>query len=119
MFALVVSSGGIWACALTTTGEIECWSDAPEDTYGAIMWGSLEPPEGSGFTTVSAGTTHACALDFEGYPVCWGRNGSGEANPPPFKRFSVIDAGDEQTCGLTLASELVCWGYSAWETPSW
>ena len=114
-----VTNGTEWACALTTTGSIECWSNASPEISGSIALGVLEAPEDDGYTAISAGNSHACAIDAEGYVTCWGDTGYGAENPPLFLRFKSISAGGQLTCGITVDDELACWGYAASETPTW
>ncbi len=59
------------------------------------------------------GDLHACVLDKEGYPTCWGRIGMEDITPrvPKEKLFSI--GGDSNTaCGLRQSDgSILCWGY--------
>ena len=63
-----------------------------------------------GFTAVSAGRNHTCAIDAERYPVCWGDDEWGQASPPDGERLTSISAADNHTCGLREDGTPVCWG---------
>ncbi len=82
-------------------GSIHCWGD--EGVTGGA-------PEEGGFSALSAGKRHACALDADGAAVCWGWNDSGRANPPPDARFHAVAAGDSHSCGIAAFGNLICWG---------
>ena len=73
-----VSVGGHHICAVTTTGDLDCWAlhDEEETRYG-----QADPPEGL-FMQVSAGSRHSCAVDTDGRIHCWGYNADGQINPP-------------------------------------
>ena len=70
-------------CGLRTDGTPVCWTKYVDS-------GLTSPPEGEGFTTISASPRHACALREEGEVVCWGQNWFGQASPPDGKMW--IDA---------------------------
>lgn len=96
-------ASGVVACA-RSKGKVTCWgSDAK--TLG-------EPPKGE-LTQVSAGFTHACALDKTGAVVCWG---SGEFGPkgafakPAIKGALQVSTGDRHACVVTKDHKVLCWG---------
>jgi alpha-tubulin suppressor-like RCC1 family protein len=73
--------------------------------------------------TVSAGSTHTCAVDRAGVGLCWGSNTYGqlgdgrlrtENNPPRLVRgnhvFRHLSAGSSHTCGTTQDDRIYCWG---------
>lgn len=80
------------------------------------------------FTVVSAGSSHACALDTLGRAWCWGSNGEGALGVPrvpctvsttclgratlvsPEIRLTTISAGFDYTCGLKSDGTAYCWG---------
>lgn len=81
--------------------------------------------EARGFRAVqvTAGYTHACALDDAGAAWCWNadsvvRGAPGAYNnirPTPVQgghQFVSISAGDSFTCGLTASGEVWCWGHA-------
>ena len=68
------------------------------------------PPAGQRFKAISVGWVHACALQEDGTPVCWGSNQSGKASPPPGERFTAISSGTRHTCALRIDGSATCWG---------
>ena len=68
------------------------------------------PPAGQNFKAISVGWTHACALQEDGTPVCWGSNQSGKASPPPGEKFTAISSGTGHTCALRIDGTATCWG---------
>ena len=102
----VSSSGGTkigWAsnvCALTLTGEIECYYDEPHPNF--------TPPSGGGFKAVSASGFGGCALTDGGAIVCWGRRSS--APPGDYRALSVSWGTWGHGCAITAAGGAVCWG---------
>ncbi len=87
----------------------------------------VEGPSGSLVHLMSGGSFHSCAIDAEGDPYCWGRDGSGQLGdggvsvdrdvPGPVdtsgiggKSFVMLEAGRQHTCGLTTDGDIYCWG---------
>ena len=63
------------------------------------------------FQTVSAGTSHACAVATDGRGYCWG--GTYGRTPVPVGgalRFIQVRAAIQHTCGLTTTNRVYCWG---------
>ena len=71
---------------------------------------SALPPDDVSFTQISAGKWHACGLQADGMPLCWGRNISGSLNIPAGLTLSRISAGLNFTCGLRHDRTIACWG---------
>ncbi len=84
--------------------------------------GTMPPPTGLEFTSVSAGEGHTCGVTKTGAAYCWGSNyygqlGNGattdEATPVAVAgglTFRTVSAGEELTCGITTAGAAYCWG---------
>ncbi|MCX6395309.1 MAG: fibronectin type III domain-containing protein [Propionibacteriales bacterium] len=82
----------------------------------------IAPP--AGWTAVSTGLQHTCALGSNGTLWCWGRNTYGQlgsnadiTSPTPTKVGSAstwtdVSAGDDFTCGIQAPGTLWCWGYN-------
>ena len=64
----------------------------------------------AGFTAVSAGHNHTCAIRVSGAIECWGFNRNGQASPPDGSDFTAVNAGAGHTCGLRESGAIVCWG---------
>ena len=74
------------------------------------------PETAGGYTAVSAGSEHSCAVRGDGAIDCWGTNRSGETVAPA-GRFSAVAAGGglvtgDHSCGLRTDGTIECWGYN-------
>ena len=69
------------------------------------------PPPNLKLKAISVGWTHACALQEDGTPVCWGSNQYGKASPPPGEKFTAISSGTGHTCALRIDGTATCWGH--------
>jgi alpha-tubulin suppressor-like RCC1 family protein len=129
-----VSAGGSFACAVTTTGGVECWGANLSGNVGIqIEPGSSAtsvpvPASVTGFTTgvtaVSAGQSFACAVTTTGGVECWGADGNGQlGNLSESSSFvpvqveglttgvTVASAGKGlSACALTAGGAIECWG---------
>ena len=61
------------------------------------------------FLQVSAGGSHACAVDPAGSVRCWGDNSRGQASPPAGK-YREVSAGSVHSCAIREDQAVVCWG---------
>jgi hypothetical protein len=119
---VAVSVGNDFACALTTSGAVQCWgsnSQVASSAYPVTVPG-LE----SGVTAISAGDLYACALTRYGAVQCWGSDQfTGGASPvtvvPGLERgivaVSVGSAADSPSvafsaCAVTASGAVQCWG---------
>lgn len=84
------------------------------------------PVEPAGFSSVTVGTDHTCALTVEGVAYCWGRNwqgqlGTGDTIPSAVPRrvstqarFHSLAVSSTSygvwSCGTSKTDRLVCWG---------
>jgi alpha-tubulin suppressor-like RCC1 family protein len=126
--------GGIPFVAMDITGNHTCGASI----YGrAYCWGSWDWGEtgqggslpitpqtvsgGSGFTAVSVGRYHSCALSGTA-AYCWGYNGQGQlgngggvemAAPAAVSggyAFQSLSTGEYHSCGVTTTGVGYCWG---------
>jgi hypothetical protein len=136
-----VATGEYETCVIGTADDVQCWGTPPDpfgdswprpdigavrlslNTFGCLIgeagelacWGTtvleaLTAPAG-GFSSVAAGQSHACALDVDGTPTCWGALSYGDTIEPPLgARYAEVAAGNGTTCGLTSDGTIECWG---------
>ena len=107
-----VSMADGYGCALRLDGSPVCWGldqYDPSTVDGGRTWGDdfgqNVPPQGT-FTEISAGRLHACALQEDGTPVCWGI----DTHRVEYGPFTAITSGAYRTCGISLQGSPVCWG---------
>lgn len=124
-----LSAGGRHSCAIIgSTSSLWCWGDnasgqlgdgttTPRPTPVRVVGPSIL----AGFSAVSAGADHTCAL-LGGAARCWGENGNGQLGngsttdsslpvvPAGGHTFLSISAGDGYTCGTTNVGQVLCWG---------
>lgn len=94
--------------------EVECFGD----TGGGLAEGIY----GAGWRGVDVAAAHACAIDGDEFPRCWGRNQEGQlgdgtiANdltpdePSVSLALSALRVSLTHSCALTPGGELYCWG---------
>ena len=94
-------------------GAVVCWGDLPSGvravaaprSYGGAV---------RGYTQVSAGSGHVCALRDDEYVVCWGDAGFGQTDAP-VRGYSGVQSGERHSCALSKrfgenGGDAVCWG---------
>ena len=87
-----------FACGLTTTGDIVCWSKAPETSaFSGKTW-----------KDVAVGGSHVCGLRDDGAVVCAGACAMTECESKAGP-YDDIEAGYRYTCGVR-AGKVSCWG---------
>jgi alpha-tubulin suppressor-like RCC1 family protein len=123
--------GDAFSC-FTRGGRVECWGDNlfGQTGKGSTDAGPVAPTYVAGLTDVfaiTAGSSHACAIERDGGLWCWGNNTAGPVDPkdataPPSPAVAarhvdvmgeaVIDvaAGLDFTCAVTQAGAVYCWG---------
>jgi alpha-tubulin suppressor-like RCC1 family protein len=125
------------ACGVTSGGAAWCWGS---NDFGQLAADTLQTPRcgsGVGFYcaispvaaasglavfSVSAGSTHTCALAPGGAAYCWGSNeygvlgdASAAGGRSPVRVtggnvFVQVSSGADHTCAVDAASEAWCWG---------
>ena len=129
-----ISVGEEHACAVTTSGTAYCWGSNAQGQLGNPASGgsSLTPvavaaPAGVTFVSISAGTSHTCAITPSGAAYCWGEGGYGQlgngsfdnqslpqlVSAPGGRSFASISAGRRHTCAIASTGAAYCWGEGA------
>ena len=134
--AAAVSAGFFFACALLSSGSVECWGDNYNGELGkGTNTGSSTPVSVTGLSNAIAisasrdSSNHfACALLSGGSVECWGDNGVGELGNGATARSSTpvsvtglsnamaISAGNSFACALLSGGSVECWGYNYYGT---
>jgi alpha-tubulin suppressor-like RCC1 family protein len=125
------SAGSNYVCGDLWDGTVRCMgsnSSGQLGTSGGDRADAEPVVGGSGAAMqlhgVTAGSTHACALDASGYAWCWGLgrygetgNGTGWYNQANYARqvsggitFRSLAAGYQHTCGIGTDNNVYCWG---------
>jgi len=117
-----VAVGADHACALTSSGRVNCWGD---NTYGQLGNGTYDSSftrpvaalEVTNAVQVVTGNFSTCALRTDGTVLCWGILGSGSPFTSPraveiaLDDVAQIDAGDVYSmCAVRRDNSLWCWG---------
>ncbi|HVZ79066.1 MAG TPA: hypothetical protein VG818_13870 [Gemmatimonadaceae bacterium] len=131
---VAVSAGRDHTCALSESGAAFCWG---RNDHGQLGFPTSTPCDsaaqptcaldahavlgGLAFRTISAGTSHTCAITTGFAAWCWGTNADGELGsggpdaPAPravttTTLFAAISAGDTHTCAVATDGTAWCWG---------
>jgi alpha-tubulin suppressor-like RCC1 family protein len=124
-----LSAGGGHTCGLDQNNVAWCWGS---NTSGALGIGStrdssnvpLRVSTSRSFTSISAGSSHTCAVAENGTPFCWGDNTFGQLGdgtttdaltPVQVSGLSevlAITAGTDHSCALRVTGAVMCWGNS-------
>jgi alpha-tubulin suppressor-like RCC1 family protein len=104
------------ACAVRSTGQVDCWGDNENGQLGdASTEREVQPVEVRGISDpvqVSAGRGDSCALLSSGHVECWG--GYARAETPVevkgLTNASQIGTTRSGACALLSSSHVECWG---------
>jgi alpha-tubulin suppressor-like RCC1 family protein len=124
-----ISPGREFTCGVTAGNVAYCWGIGVDGQRGdgTVQRGALTPQPVAGglsFTTISAGSAHACAVTTGGVAYCWGSGANGTLGIGRFVfqmtspstpvagglTFATISAGWNHTCGVTTGGAGYCWG---------
>jgi alpha-tubulin suppressor-like RCC1 family protein len=126
-----VTAGHDHTCAITTATAVLCWGQNERGQIGdgracgsTCRTPSPLPGLSSAISTISAGTTHACAVKDDGDVRCWGlevfgpvSEGSFRFQPTPHEvdelhvPVSTISVGKYHVCAISNGAP-ICWGYN-------
>lgn len=124
-----VTVGDHHACAIMTSGTVQCWGSngfkelgdgTTDDRLKPVQVLGLESP----IASVAVGGNHTCALTVSGAVKCWGANFSGAlgrttqdySDDRPASVIGLehgvvlIAAGSSHSCALTTEGGVKCWG---------
>jgi len=119
-----ISIGGLFACAIQTSGALECWGTNWNGQLGIGTYNDADSPvivdAGNQYAMVSAGGYHTCGITTTGVLKCWGLGkalGTGDTNdrltPTEIDigtTYAWVGAGEENACAITTSGILKCWG---------
>ncbi|MCA8836450.1 MAG: putative Ig domain-containing protein, partial [Proteobacteria bacterium] len=122
-----ISTGGNYACAIDSAGQLFCWGrDSGRLGLGDIETSNRNTPHLVGSATdwmqISVGIEHACAINSAGHMHCWGIGDNGQlglgatsistipARVGSDADWTQISAGGFHTCALNSSREIYCWG---------
>jgi alpha-tubulin suppressor-like RCC1 family protein len=130
--ATAVATNGSEACAVLSSGAVECWGS---NAFGELGNTTVATASGNPVssvpimvagltqaTAVAAATNYVCALLVDGTAQCWGSNASGQlgngsttdsTTPVPVSVVTgaaAIAAGGAHSCALMTDGTVACWG---------
>lgn len=125
-----LGAGATHTCATRSNGRLFCWGSDAADQLGTGPGDGSSgiPVQVSGaatnWTSVTAGTSHSCALKTAGRLFCWGSDDDGQVgDDSTFADVDVptevagaamdwvsVDAGERHTCARKDTNRLLCWG---------
>ena len=127
-----LSVGYSFACALAPDSSAYCWGDNAAGQLGngvsntsddSVPRAVVPGDNLSGlWSSISAGSMHACGIAADGKGYCWGFNSSGQlgdgsnthSDSPVEVDFPgtwmAIAAGEENSCGVSSTGQVYCWG---------
>jgi alpha-tubulin suppressor-like RCC1 family protein len=129
------TAGGLWACAIRTSGQLFCWGNNGNGRLGIGNTTSTATPtqvSGGGLWkfvyAADWGAAHTCGIKDDDTLWCWGRNhlgqlglgatGSDQLSPQQVgsdkwkfvTAFGLLNGDESKTCGIKLDDTLWCWG---------
>lgn len=128
-----ISAGSGHTCAITGDAQLKCWGGNWSGQIGSGTAGDAErtPVDvieiPGGVETITAGSSHTCAVTISGGLKCWGDNQRGQLgdgtggdkdafSPTPIdvadlgSAVVTVAAGSSHTCALTVPGGVKCWG---------
>ena len=127
-----ISIGNRHACALGinqhNSGNLVCWGDDDKGQLGAFSKDSIGGfPDIMGWTHISLGERHTCAVADETDVYCWGDNSLNQIGfelrlssntPILIQKFpegvQEIESGHHHTCIKLTSYDVECWGWNAY-----
>lgn len=128
---VAIAAGKTHSCAVTSTGEVQCWGDNQTLQLGRDAGTFARTPGTatglpSDIVSIAAGAGHSCALTSTGAAWCWGGNASGQlgngkttnsVSAVPVtglgSAVSAISLGANHSCAVLAQGQTQCWGANA------
>ncbi len=131
-----ITAGDYHNCAIASDDKVYCWGGNGNGQLGngntddqttpvAVSAGAM--PAGA-VKSITAGSSHTCAIASDDKVYCWGYNEDGElgngdiidqatpvavsAGAMPAGAVKSITAGDYHTCAIASDDKAYCWGYN-------
>lgn len=130
--AVQVAASTAFSCATLDDAGAVCWGINSGSQLGRVATLPRNPPASPAFTpgivptSVTAGTSHVCAIMSDRGVNCWGGNARGQSgdfsgkNPvtAPYGVGGIgnvvqLALGHEHSCALTEGGDVYCWGANA------
>jgi alpha-tubulin suppressor-like RCC1 family protein len=120
--AIQIANGLQYACALLSSGHVDCWGDEVLGNISSERRTPVEVPGIEQATQIAAGGSHACAVLSSGRVECWGENDYGELGNASTRASSSavavqsitsaiqVAAGGDHSCALLASGHVSCWG---------
>lgn len=118
--ALSIAPGALHACALTTSGAVQCWGNNLTGALGDGTWiPHLTPADvqglDGGIASISSGLHQTCALTAAGGVLCWGETSHGRIPVPVGvmglnSGIQALSLGSRHGCVVTETGGAKCWG---------
>ncbi len=124
--AVTVAAGFAHACAVTTTGSVQCWGKGSNGQLGDGSYTTRRTPTTvtgiDNALSVAAGSAHSCALLDDGTVRCWGLNAYGQLGDGSTTRRNTpvavsglsgavaVAVGESHSCALLGTGQVTCWG---------
>jgi len=125
--AVDITVGNRHACAVRSTGAVECWGDMGPWLGAAGATDLLVPTAVPGITDavqIDADASHTCAVRSTGQVLCWGDHGSftlgtdiapatESADPVAVDGITdaiAVEVGRFHSCALRTGGVVSCWG---------
>lgn len=103
-----VSAAGVQGCATLTTGQVKCWGQARQPSWGTgVLPTVLGPPDAA---AVTAGVARGCARRRGGGVLCWVPDGDTLPELGSLPIVEQLSLGGDHGCARVSGGGVWCWG---------
>lgn len=123
----VMPNSGNGDSDILANGYVSCWGSNDNEQFNDSYYITYDYPETiegvKDAAAVSAGGSHACALNGDGTVICWGNNSSNQLGRiigdlgstratlvADITAAISVDAGGSHTCAVLTDKTISCWG---------